>query len=159
MKTLKEYVLMLTEPRRVLFVEDDLLMADVLQKVGHSFNCHMTFIRYAASAQEMLMFAKFDLVFLDVRLEDGSGVEVFRFMRANGIMTPVCFLTGYLDDRTINEVRKIGFAAMMAKPTDCSPDTLKNLFVTFGIRKKDIEPIPTNCCKPPGSSNEPFPQI
>lgn len=86
---------------RVLIVDDDLPTRDLLERsfvrAGHSAlgtgSCH--------EARQAIGHDHFDLVVLDVMLPDGSGTELCRSLRHEGIATPVLLLTarGAVGDR------------------------------------------------------------
>ena len=83
----------MTEPTRVLVVDDEPYLADLVA----------TALRYegfetataASSAEATAQVADFrpDLIVLDVMLPDGSGLEVCRRLRADGCQAPIVFLT------------------------------------------------------------------
>jgi len=70
-------------------------------------------------ALKMLDKEKYDIVFLDHRMPDPDGLEVFRRLRAgNGINahTPVIILTANAGDEAVDEYRQIGFNGYLSKP-------------------------------------------
>jgi len=86
---------------RVLIIEDDAGVADVLER---GFAEHGVETRHAADAvrgYEMAWEGAWDVVVLDVMLPRGSGVDVCRTLRANGVSVPILMLTARdaIDDR------------------------------------------------------------
>jgi len=78
---------------RLLIVEDEVRMADLLQKglteEGHNATC-------AANGAEGLALAKsyeFDVIILDVMMPKLSGYELTRRLRADKVRTPILMLT------------------------------------------------------------------
>ncbi len=67
-------------------------------------------------AVDILQKQKFDLVLLDLRMPDGDGFEVLRFMNAHDNHTPVIVLTGVDDVSIASECVKLGAADYLTKP-------------------------------------------
>ena len=57
-----------------------------------------------------------DLVLLDVHMEEMTGVEVLRKLRADGNNTKVIMVTGVEEESTINEVNSWGVKGYVHKP-------------------------------------------
>ena len=67
---------------------------------------------------EQLSNFKPDLVLLDVKLPDMSGIEVLKVCRKISPGTKVIVNTGYVDQSLIDEVEEIGHDAFLQKPFD-----------------------------------------
>jgi len=132
MKTLAEYAKNLIKD--VLLVEDDELLAELLINASKSYRCHVFWAKTCQEAINQLAQREFHVVLLDMKLPDGSGLDVFREMRANKIMTPVSIVSGYIDEKLIDAVRKIDFAVMIRKPSDFSPESIGSIFDVFSIK-------------------------
>jgi two-component system, OmpR family, response regulator len=78
---------------RILLVEDDDVLLDVMQRslldAGHRVDA----ARRADEARHLWRVQPFDAVLLDLNLPDGSGLAVLRDARARGDRTPVLVLT------------------------------------------------------------------
>jgi two-component system response regulator HydG len=59
---------------------------------------------------------EFDLVLLDLRMPDGDGFEVLRFLNERGSQVPVIVLTGVDDVSIASECVKLGAADYLTKP-------------------------------------------
>ena len=57
-----------------------------------------------------------DLVLLDVRMEEMTGVELLRKMRGAGRNEKVIMVTGVEDESTMNEVKELGALGYIHKP-------------------------------------------
>jgi two-component system, response regulator, stage 0 sporulation protein F len=57
-----------------------------------------------------------DLVLLDVRMEEMSGIEVLRELRAAQNKVRIIFVTGVEDQDVINEANKLGVVGYIHKP-------------------------------------------
>jgi two-component system cell cycle sensor histidine kinase/response regulator CckA len=98
----------MSEVLRLFLVEDDddiaLLMRKALQRAGH----HVTRCRTAADALIVLGHSSFDLVLLDQRLPDMSGLDLLQALGSEGITTPVLMVTGYGDEQLATQVLRAG---------------------------------------------------
>ena len=106
---------------RILHVDDHqdtrLIMAALLQDRGYG-------VSTAGSLQEALELAKdisFDLYVLDVRLPDGTGIELCQKLRALRPGVPVIYYSAYGDVAEVDNALKICGDAYLKKPV-CSAD-------------------------------------
>jgi CheY-like chemotaxis protein len=101
---------------RILHVDDDpqirLLMAGSLQEFGYA-------VVTAGTVKEALQLATgmaFDLFILDVRLPDGTGVELCQLLRRLQPKVPVVYYTGYADEASQKEALSKCGDAYLKKP-------------------------------------------
>jgi DNA-binding response OmpR family regulator len=106
---------------RILHVDDHqdtrLIMAALLQDRGYG-------VLTAGSLGEALELAKdisFDLYVLDVRLPDGTGIELCQKLRALRPGVPVVYYSAYGDAAEVDNALKICGDAYLKKPV-CSAD-------------------------------------
>ena len=106
---------------RILHVDDHqdtrLIMAALLQDRGYG-------VLTAGSLGEALELAKdisFDLYVLDVRLPDGTGIELCQKLRALRPGVPVVYYSAYGDAAEVDNALKICGEAYLKKPV-CSAD-------------------------------------
>ena len=57
-----------------------------------------------------------DLILLDVRMEEMSGIEVLRALRARNFQTKVIMVTGVEDDEVVGEANQLGVMGYIHKP-------------------------------------------
>lgn len=57
-----------------------------------------------------------DLVLLDVRMEEMSGIEVLRELRSRGIQSKIIMVTGVDDDEIVIEANQLGVVGYIHKP-------------------------------------------
>lgn len=57
-----------------------------------------------------------DLVLLDVRMEEMSGIEVLRELRARGNNSKIIMVTGVEDDEVVIEANQLGVIGYIHKP-------------------------------------------
>ncbi len=67
-------------------------------------------------AVKLMSHSHFDLLLLDVKLPDGTGLDVLRFMKDRGINTPVIMLTGASGLEVAVESVKLGARNYVTKP-------------------------------------------
>jgi DNA-binding response OmpR family regulator len=86
---------------RILVIEDspptrEFLRAD-LQGCGHA----VTFAARTSSGRSCARAEEFDIIVIDIMLPDGDGIDLCRELRAEGITTPILFLSarGEVGDR------------------------------------------------------------
>ena len=77
----------------ILLVEDDAFLRKGLTELFEREGYRVTAAASAGEADEQMQRGRADLVVLDVTLPDGNGVELCRRWRAEGIVTPILFLT------------------------------------------------------------------
>ena len=85
----------------ILLVEDDTFLRDGLIELLTNESYKITATENANKAKTYLNMTDFDLVILDVRLPDGSGLDICREIRADGKTMPVLFLTACDDENEI----------------------------------------------------------
>lgn len=64
--------------------------------------------------------SRFDIFLLDVRLPDGTGLDILRHMRQAGVTTPVIMLTGTAGLDIAVESVKLGARDYITKPAKIS---------------------------------------
>lgn len=101
---------------KILLVDDERelrgLVAERLELEGYN-------VREAGrvvEAKKIMRNSSFDLLLLDVILPDGSGLELLRYMREEGIMTPVIMLTGTSGLDVAVESVRLGAREYVTKP-------------------------------------------
>jgi PAS domain S-box-containing protein len=98
----------MTDSLRLFLIEDDddiaLLIRKGLERVGHQ----VTRCRTAADALIVLGHSTFDLVLLDQRLPDMSGLDLLTTLTREGVAAPVLMVTGYGDEQLATRVLRAG---------------------------------------------------
>jgi PAS domain S-box-containing protein len=98
----------MTDSLRLFLIEDDddvaLLIRKGLERSGHQ----VARCRTAADALIVLGQVSFDLVLLDQRLPDMSGVDLLQTLAREGIAVPVLMVTGYGDEQLATRVLRAG---------------------------------------------------
>ena len=101
---------------RILLVEDDELIGTMVSvNLAHADHA-VTWERTARGGLARLAAERFDLVLLDLMLPDGSGLEVARAARRQGVTTPVLMLTVRGDVHAKVEALDEGIDDYLTKP-------------------------------------------
>ncbi len=102
----------------ILLVEDEpaqrRLLTDFLRSLGYQ----VAEAASASQAKDLLRAQTVDLILLDVRLPDQSGLDLLGAVRQQGIQTPVVVITAYADLRQAVSAIKQGVTDYLAKPLD-----------------------------------------
>jgi two-component system, response regulator YesN len=103
--------------RSILIVEDDHVVSDLVTLLlGSAFTVRQT--TTANEALQILERERIDLVVLDHRLPDGSGLDVLTSIRATHLKLPVIMTTGYGSEELCRAAFKLGVADYLVKPFD-----------------------------------------
>lgn len=103
---------------RVLLVEDDELLGDAVRtyvdRQGHAVDWALS----REEAEASLKAAAYDLVLLDLRLPDGSGLDVLKGLRARRDQIPVIIMTAH--DQVSDRIAGLNAGAddYLVKPVD-----------------------------------------
>ncbi len=91
--------------RRILVVEDEALIALMLQDMLHELGCHVVgVVCRLADAVSIIEDSAIDAVTLDINLGGESGHEIAAFLRGRGI--PFVVSTGYTDPANLAGLEK-----------------------------------------------------
>lgn len=82
---------------KILIIDDDPLVADSLGQVVRKMGHEPSIASSAAAALGAARSEPFDIVFCDVRMPDGSGLDILPEIRAGGSAPEVIIITGYGD--------------------------------------------------------------
>ena len=96
--------------RTILIVDDEMEVLKLLKDIFESRNWRVFITPTGNSAIPMLEKEKIDIVLLDIRLPDKSGIEVLQDLRPKFPDVPVVMLTAYGYDETLVE-KTIGVGA------------------------------------------------
>ncbi len=103
-------------PLRILLVEDHADTARIMRRLlsAHGHEVHPA--GDVATALKLAEEQEFDLLLSDLGLPDGSGLDLMRKLRAKGIAMPGIALSGYGQEKDIEQSRNVGFVAHLVKP-------------------------------------------
>lgn len=127
--------------KRILIVEDELMIAGNLERIliKHGFLVPAIAIDYD-QALSRLREQKYDLVLLDVNLSGRkSGVDVARYIN-DTYHIPFFYITSYSDAKTISELQTTHPSGYIAKPLQAANLTT-NIDILFNHDKVDPQEI------------------
>ena len=78
---------------KILFLEDDILLNEIIQEHLENKGYSVKSIFTGYEAEELIYSEKFDLFLFDVNVPGITGFELLRSARQNDIKTPTIFLT------------------------------------------------------------------
>jgi CheY-like chemotaxis protein len=118
---------------RVLVVDDDAKMCELIQEVLHTVDIESLTLTASGEAVPHLVREKFDAIFLDVRMPSPDGLELTRKIRATGLnlTTPIIVITGDDDRALLGRAFSAGASFFLFKPVE-RQDILRLVRVTQG---------------------------
>jgi two-component system response regulator PilR (NtrC family) len=110
---------------RALIVDDEPNIQEILDIILDEFNIE----RYKASsykeALELIDKHYFDIALVDLRLPDGSGIDILKKLKEKNPQTEVLIITAYASSETAVETMKLGAYDYVVKPFDINELRLK----------------------------------
>ena len=107
---------------RILILEDDTTFAQLLDGFLTKNKHEVTLATLIRQATKTIENQKFDLLLVDYRLPDGTGIELLAHVRTLGQTTPVIVMTSFNDVRTAVKSIQMGAFDYITKPVN--PDEL-----------------------------------
>ncbi|MFO7900045.1 MAG: sigma 54-interacting transcriptional regulator, partial [Planctomycetota bacterium] len=122
----------------VLVVDDELGIRGLCREVLESAGCTVEEAPDLSTARRKLADGSFGLVILDVRLPDGSGLDLFRRARRSSPELPVAIITGHASVEDAVEAVKNGALDYITKPFDVS--RIEGIAELAARRRPEAEP-------------------
>ena len=107
-----------TSSIRVLFVDDEVGFVDVVAKRMAKRNMAVTKSYGGAEALQALRKNDFDVVVLDLKMEDMDGIEVLKIIKKMDPELDVIMLTGHGSEKAAKDGIKYGAVDYLTKPCD-----------------------------------------
>lgn len=124
--------------KRLLFVDDDPVLVDFFTKfVREEFVVDIVTAKRTLEAIQVLeRDDKFDAAVLDLRILNGSGLDLYRSIRERWPNTEVVFMTGYGTDEVRKQIEAIGPARVYSKDAVYRLCFLRQLMIALGFRPR-----------------------
>ncbi len=106
----------------ILVVEDDLTFSRILEGFLQKQGFSVRVAHKGTDGLKLFQTAPFDLVLLDYRLPDTSGMEILSELKKSAPSTPVIIMTSFSDIRTAVKAMQLGAFEYITKPVN--PDEL-----------------------------------
>ena len=122
------------EGDEVLVVEDDPRFSDLLKEVIEEKGYKVVLCGTVEAALDQIESRQFALIFLDLVLPGGSGIDVLHCLKSKEVKTVVAVMTGYGDDPIALKAMELGPMFFLRKPFDMS-NVLEILGATVGAKR------------------------
>ena len=103
-------------PPRILVVDDERSISDALGMILSQLGHHVDSAKSIQEATELLKGAPYDLIFMDLRLPDGSGIDLLSHVKSDTPYTEVVVMTAHGSLEITIEAIKRGAFYYLEKP-------------------------------------------
>ena len=107
---------------KILIVEDDLTFSQLLEGFFKKHQHEPTVVHNIKNAYRFLDQKEYDLLLVDYRLPDGTGLDILSYVNAQGLNLPLVIMTSFNDVRTAVKSIQQGASDYITKPVN--PDEL-----------------------------------
>lgn len=122
---------------KILIVEDDTTFSQLLEGFLRKHGHDIITAKNIKSALKLISENTFDLLLLDYRLPDGTGMDVLEKARENGRDVPVIIMTSFNDVRTAVKAMQSGAFDYITKPVN-PEELLMIMGDAMGDKKADV---------------------
>jgi two-component system response regulator HydG len=122
----------------ILIIEDDSTFAQIIEGFLTKNHFEVTIVSNVAKALKLIAQQDFQLLLIDYRLPDGTGIDVLNHRREAGIAVPAVIMTSFNDVRTAVKSIQLGASDYITKPIN--PDELLMVLNT-ALQKKSTAKI------------------
>jgi len=126
---------------KILIVEDDSTFAQIIEGFLLKKGFNVVLAPTTKQSCKILMEETFDLLLVDYRLPDGTGLDVLSFSRDHGLAIPSIVMTSFNDVRTAVKSMQLGAFDYITKPIN--PDELL-MVINKSLDKKEDQPLELN---------------
>ncbi len=100
----------------ILILEDDITFSLMLKTWLGRKGFEVSSVSSVSDARSRIEDASFDLILSDLRLPDGDGIDLLKWIKENNIVIPLIMMTSYAEIQTAVQAIKLGASDYIAKP-------------------------------------------
>jgi two-component system response regulator HydG len=100
----------------ILILEDDVTFSFMLSTWLRKKNANVNSVTSVAEAKQKIETGSYDLILSDLRLPDGDGIDLLRWLRETNLSIPFIMMTSYAEIQTAVQSMKLGASDYVAKP-------------------------------------------
>lgn len=119
---------------KILIIEDDLTFSQLLEGFLTKHGHEPSPVNDVKKSLKLIEQQSFDLLLVDYRLPDGTGLDVLSHIRGKGLTQPVIIMTSFNDVRTAVKSIQLGAFDYITKPVN--PDELL-MIINNSLGKKE----------------------
>lgn len=123
---------------RILIIDDDKLIRFVFSAIQHRYYLDVETIGTPHEAIQRLTQSRYDAVFLDMKFENGSGIdgmEVLRQMNIMNLDTRVIIMSGSVNLHSLmSEANRLGVLSFIIKPVSFTHEYVIEILRKIGIK-------------------------
>ena len=101
---------------KLLIVDDEIDVREFAKNFFKKRQIEVWTASGGATALEIIEREKPDLVLLDVRMEEMTGIEVLRKLKSQNLKVKIIMVSGVEDEETVNEAKQHGVLGFIHKP-------------------------------------------
>ncbi|MES2768643.1 MAG: response regulator [Bdellovibrionota bacterium] len=105
----------MTHKLKVLLVEDDLMLQEVLKSTLEGFGCTVMCSNNGYEAIQLLKKQTFSVIISDIKMPKMDGISLLETLKTLGINTPVVMMTGYSEYKD-DQIAHAGGVVLLEKP-------------------------------------------
>ena len=126
---------------KALIVDDEINITQIFKRIFEEFNISVDIALSYVEGEKLINDNNYDIAFLDIRLPDGSGVDLLKKLKEKNPKTEVVIITAYASSETAVETIKLGAYDYLSKPFDINEIRLiiRNLKEKIELEKKLLE--------------------
>jgi len=125
-------------PPRILVVDDERSISDALGMILSQLGHHVDSAKSIQEATELLKGSPYDLIFMDLRLPDGSGIDLLTHVKSDTPYTEVVVMTAHGSlDITIEAIKRGAFYYLEKPFTPHQVTTLIDRALQFEAIKRE----------------------
>jgi len=107
-------------PKKILVVDDEPAICQMYVRALDKKKYSVEVTHSGSTAIELAGHKNFDYIFLDLKMPEMNGVEVFKEMKKLNVRATVIIVTAYPDSEMLVEAMKLGPLTVILKPFDLS---------------------------------------